>query len=317
MPGTAKWTRIVPWLVLALLVAGGAIAATKTTYVTIATGGTAGTYYPLGGAMAQIFEKVPGVKATAQATQASVANVNLLNQGQVELALIQNDIAFYAHTGTEMFDGKPVAKLRGVSILYPETVQIVTTPNTGIRSVADLKGKRVAVGAPGSGTEANARQILAAHGLSYKDMKVDYLSFGEAANNLKDRHIDAAFVTAGFPTAAVTDIAASNGVVVLDISDDALAKLRKEYPFYTRVTLPAGTYAGQSKAVQSAAVMAMLATTSDQPQDLLYSLTKVLFENLDVLGQAHQAGKRVSQEKALDGMPIPVHPGSQRYYDGK
>lgn len=211
-------------------------------FINIATGGTSGTYFPLGGALADILNKnIPGTNASAQSTGASVANVNLLSQGKVEIAFIQNDIAYYAANGTEMFKGKQVAGLQGLATLYPETVQIVTLKKSGIKSVADFKGKRIAVGAAGSGTEANARQIMEAYGIKYDDIKVQYLSFGEAASALKDGNVDAAFVTAGHPTAAIQDIATQNDVVLVPVDADKADSLIKQYPFYTKLVIKAGT----------------------------------------------------------------------------
>ncbi|HHU69869.1 MAG TPA: TAXI family TRAP transporter solute-binding subunit, partial [Thermoanaerobacterales bacterium] len=178
-------------------------------FVKIATGGTAGVYFPLGGAVAEILNKnVEGVNASAETTGASVANINMLKEHEVELAFIQNDITYYAANGVEMYEGQKVDGLCGISSIYPETIQIVTLGKTGIKEIADVKGKRVAVGSAGSGTEANARQILEAYGITYDDITVQYLSFAEAANSLKDGNVDVAFVTAGFPTAAIMDIAA-------------------------------------------------------------------------------------------------------------
>ena len=176
-------------------------------FLNIGTGGTAGTYYPIGGAMAEILNKnIEGMNATAQSTGASVANINMLKDGSIDLAIIQNDITYYAANGTEMFKDKKVDNLRGIAALYPETCQAVTLESSGIKTIADLKGKRVSVGAAGSGVEANARQILAAYGLTYDDIQVQYLSFGESSSALKDGNVDAAFLTAGFPTAAVQDL---------------------------------------------------------------------------------------------------------------
>lgn len=301
---------LVALLVLAL--AGGVQAAQ---FVTIATGGTAGVYYPLGGALAEIFnQSVPGVNASVQATGASVANVNLLAQGQVELAFIQNDIAYYAANGIEMFDGRKVERLRGVATLYPEVVQLVALKQANIRSVADLKGKRVAVGDIGSGTELNARQILAAAGLTYKDLQARYLSFAEASANLRDGHIDAAFVTAGIPTAAIQDIAVQKDVVIVPITGEISAQLEARYPFYTQVVVPAGTYRGHAQDVTTVAVKAMLVARADLPEDLVYNLTRALFANLPRLAQAHARGKDIGEKTAKDGMSIPLHPGAERFY---
>ncbi|MBR1694036.1 MAG: TAXI family TRAP transporter solute-binding subunit, partial [Selenomonas sp.] len=196
---------------------GGDNAAEKK-FLNIGTGGTAGTYYPIGGAMAEVLNKdIPGMNASAQSTGASVANINMLKDGSVDLAIVQNDITYYAVNGTEMFKDKKVEGLKGIATLYPETCQAVTLESSGIKSIADLKGKKVAVGAAGSGVEANARQIMEAYGVTYNDIQVQYLSFAEAASALKDGNIDAAFLTAGYPTSAVQDIASQHKVRLLPV----------------------------------------------------------------------------------------------------
>lgn len=310
------------FIALAVLLTGCGSTGTSQTqskkFINIATGGTAGTYYPLGGAIAEILNKnVPGMNASAQSTGASVANINLLKDGKVDLALVQNDIAYYAYNGTEMFKDKKVANLRGISTLYPETIQIVTTDKTGITSINDLKGKRVAVGAAGSGTEANARQILEIYGITYNDIKPQYLSFGEAANGLKDGNVDAAFVTAGHPTAAIQDIAAQNKVVLLPIDPDKAEALIKKYPFYTKLTIPAGTYPGQASDVSAVAVMAMLVTTDKMDSDTCYKITKAIYSNLERLKSSHAVGKYITKEGAGNGMPIPLNPGAEKFFKEK
>lgn len=288
----------------------------ETRYINIATGGTAGTYYPLGGAMAEILkDNLPGVNATAETTNASVANVNLLKGGSVQLAFIQNDITYYADQGAEMFKDGKVEGLKALATLYPETVQIITLDNSGIKSVADLKGKRVAVGAAGSGVEANARQILAAAGITYNDIKVQYLSFAEAANSLKDGNIDAGFITAGFPTAAVQDIAAQHNVVLIPVSNEIADQLIKQYPFYTKVTIPAGTYQKQDADVQSLAVKAMLVATDAMDEQTAYDITKAIYSNLDKLKAAHSVGALITLESAKDGISIPLHPGAEKFFN--
>ena len=287
-------------------------------FLNIATGGTAGTYYPLGGAMADIFNKnIPNCNASAQSTGASVANVNLLQQGKVDIGFIQNDIAYYAATGTEMFKGKKVDGLLGMATLYPETVQIVTLRKSGIKSVADFKGKRVAVGAAGSGTEANARQIMAAYGITYDMCNVQYLSFAEASSALKDGNVDVAFVTAGHPTAAIQDISTTHDVVLIPMPADKADALIAKYPFYTKVVIPAKTYNKQTNAVPAVAVRCMLAVTNKMSDDTAYKATKALYTNLDRMKAAHSAANFITKESALDGMSIKVVGGAQKFYDEK
>jgi TRAP transporter solute receptor, TAXI family len=296
-----------------LLVGCGGSGSNK--FINIATGGTAGTYYPIGGAMAEILNKtIPGMNASAQSTGATVANINMLKEGSVDLAIVQNDITYYAVNGTEMFKDKKVENLRGIAALYPETCQIVTLESTGIKSIADLKGKRVAVGAAGSGAEANARQILEAYGITYDDIDEQFLSFGEAASALKDGNVDAAFVTAGFPTAAVQDITSQNKVRLLPIEADKADALIAKYPFYTKTKIPAGTYAGFDEAVPGISVMAMLVATDKVDEKLGYDITKALFDNIEKLQAAHSAAKQITKESAKDGMSIELNAGAERYY---
>lgn len=287
----------------------------STTFINIGTGGTAGTYYPIGGAMADILNKsIPNMNASAQSTGASVANVNMLQNGEVDLAIIQNDIAFYAINGTEMFDGKKFTSLRAIASLYPETCQIVTLADSGIQTIADLKGKRVAVGATGSSVVANARQILEAYGLSYDDIEVQYLSFGEASNALRDGNIDAAFVTAGFPTAALQDVSAQHQIRLLAVDPDKADAMIAKYPYYTKTVIPANTYAGITTDIPAVSVMAMLVTTDKLDKKVSFDITKALFENLDALHAAHTAAKAVTKEHAKDGMSIEMSEGAAEYF---
>ena len=227
---------------------------------------------------------------------------------------MQNDITYYAVNGTEMFKDKKVENLRGIAALYPETCQIVTLESTGIKSIADLKGKRVAVGAAGSGAEANARQILEAYGITYDDIDEQFRSCGEAASALKDGNVDAAFVTAGFPTAAVQDITSQNKVRLLPIEADKADALIAKYPFYTKTVIPAGTYAGFDEEVPGISVMAMLVATDKVDEKLGYDITKALFDNLEKLQAAHSAAKHITKENAKNGMSIELNAGAERYY---
>lgn len=314
------------WFLLAataLLVIGLAVpsGAQPVRLLSLVTGGTAGVYFPLGGAMAEIWNsKVSGIRVAAQSSGASVANIQFIARGDAQLALVQNDIAFYADKGREMFaepgsnTPRPISGIRGIAMLYPETIQIVTLKARNIRSITDLIGKRVAVGAPGSGTEANARQILSVHDIYYRMLRTDFLSFAAGIEQLRDGNTDAVFITAGVPTAAVTDIASAREIFILPVGNDALEALRARWPFYTRHVLPVEAYRGLSEPVSTVAVMAMLVVRADLPDDLVYNLTKALWESLDRMRVAHARGRDLELTKALDGMPVQVHPGAARYY---
>lgn len=302
--------------VAAVLTAGCGQTAQKANYI-LATGGTSGTYYPFGGAMCQIFnEKVDNVNFTAQSTGASVENCKLIESGEAEFALIQNDMIDYAYNGTEVFaeDGEKLQNLRVIASLYPEVIQLVVSESSGIKNVTDLKGKKISVGAAGSGTEANARHITEAAGLSYDDMTISYLSFAESADNIKDGHIDGAFVTAGIPNAAIQDVAAQNKIRIVTMDSGISAKVIASHPFYSYFNVPTNTYNNQTDAADTVAVLATLVVSKDVPEDTVYKITKALFENQSELAVAHAKGGELSLDTALNGISIPLHPGSEKYY---
>lgn len=302
-------------LVLVIAVVAGCGQGGGKKFLNIATGGTSGTYYPIGGAMAEILNKeIPDMNASAQSTGATVANINMLQEGSVDLAIVQNDITYYAANGIEMFKDKKVDNLRGVAVLYPETCQIVTLAETGIKNVADLKGKRVAVGAAGSGAEANARQILEAYGITYDDIDAQYLSFGEAASALKDGNVDAAFLTAGYPTAAVQDISSQNKVALVPLDNDKIDALIAKYPYYTKTVIPAGTYAGVDVETPAVSVMAMLVASDKVDDQMGYDIVKAFFGNLDRIKAAHSVGKLITKEGAMKGMPIQMNAGAEKFF---
>ena len=285
----------------------------KEQFINIATGGTAGTYYPIGGAIAEVLNK-NGMNASAQSTGASVANINMLKDKQVELAIVQNDITYYAVNGEEMFkDGGKIENLSGIASLYPETCQFIVREDSGIKAITDLKGKRVAVGAAGSGAEANARQILEAYGITYEDVDEQFLSFAEGSYAIKDGTVDAAFVTAGYPTASVQDIASQNKIRILPVGDEQVKKLAEKYPFYTKTVIPAGTYQGFDEEVESVSVMAILVANDKIDAALGEKLTKAIFDNLDKISAAHSAAKNITKENALKGMDfIKMNEGAQK-----
>ncbi|HHY71882.1 MAG TPA: TAXI family TRAP transporter solute-binding subunit [Bacillus bacterium] len=282
--------------------------------IIIATGGTSGTYYPLGGGIAQIISDKTDVKATAQTTGGSVENMRLLGSQDVDFAFVQNDIADYALNGTVMFEGSRVENLQALAALYNETIQIVLPGNSKITSVADLKGKKVSVGAPGSGVEANAKQILEVYGLTFDDLKAQRLSFGDSVQSMQDGNLDAAFLTAGAPTSAVTELSATNGVKLLTIDADKADELIKKYPFYVKETIPADTYPGVPE-TNTVAVKAMLAVSKTLPEDFVYNVTKALFENVNKLIAINKKAESIKVEDAVEGITIDVHPGALRYFE--
>ena len=290
-------------------------------FLSIATGGTAGTYYPLGGAMAEILNKaVPEVNATAVSTGASVANINGLASDEFQMAIVQNDVTFYAYTGTELFEkSRAMYDLRGIACLYNETVQIVALASSNIKTLADLKGKRVVVGAIGSGTEVNARQILEMAGISYNDINEQFQSFAEGANALRDGNTDVVFNTAGEPTAAIRDIAAQKDIVMIPVPADVAKKLIAKYPYYFTYKIPKDTYPKMAGDVETVVVKAMLVVKNSMSADLAYNITKALFSpaGLERLGMAHAKGKLISRATALDGMSILLHPGAERFFKEK
>ncbi len=211
-------------------------------FLSILTGGTQGTYYPLGGSFADYITEATGIKTTAEVSQASAANMTALQDGEADIAFVQTDIAYYASKGELMFDGEVIDNVSAIGALYPETVQLITLEKNGIKTYADLKGKKVSVGAPGSGTYANAEQLLEIHGLTMDDIKPQNLDFGESQESLQAGQIDAAFITAGTPTGAVEGLNAVASVFVVPVEDAKADELIKKYPYYAKEIIPAGTY---------------------------------------------------------------------------
>ena len=281
-------------------------------YLSILTGGTQGTYYPLGGTFAELISEETGVKATAEVSQASAANMTALQEGQGEVAFVQTDIAYYATEGTQMFDGAPIDTISALGALYPETIHLVTLADSDIKSFEDLKGKKVSVGAPGSGTYANAEQLLEIHGLTMDDIEAQNLDFGESTDGLSAGQIDAAFITAGYPTSAVEALNATNAVNIIPVDSAKAEELIAKYPYYTLDTIPSGTY-GLESDVPTVSVLAMLAVNKDLSDDLVYAMAKAIYGNTDKI--SHAKGAFIKAETALDGIGIDIHPGAQKYFD--
>lgn len=296
--------------------AGGVPALTKQYQLSMATGGTAGTYYPYGGAIASLLSNnIKGLTVTAQTTGASVENLRLMGSKQVEMAISQNDIADYAMNGTEFFKDNKITNIRGMAVLYPEYIQIAVPADSNIKSYADLKGKRVSVGPPGSGSEANTRELVDAAGMTYKDFaNAAQLSDAEAAAAFKNHQIDAMEVTTGVPASAFQDIGTAMKIRVLPVDGDLAKNLMSKYKFFVPVTIPANTYNGQDQPVQSVAVLSTLLVREDLDTDLVYAMTKTLFDKQPELAQAHAKGKLLTLQSAVTGLTVPWHPGAEKYY---
>ncbi|MEF0939523.1 TAXI family TRAP transporter solute-binding subunit [Rhizobium sp. BR 362] len=283
-------------------------------FINVLTGGTSGVYYPLGVALAKIYgDNIPGARTQVQATKASVENLNLLQQGKGEIGFSLGDSVQMAWDGNKDagFPGK-LTKLRGIAAIYPNYIQIVASKESGVKTLADLKGKSLSVGAPKSGTELNARAILQAAGMSYKELgKTEYLPFAESVELIKNRQLDATLQSAGLGVASIRDLATSLPINVVAVPAADVAKIGAPY---ISVKIPAGTYEGQTEDVETAAVGNFLITHEGVSDETVYQMTKLLFENLGQLSAAHAAAKAIDRSKALEGMPVPLHPGAERYY---
>lgn len=303
------------FITMYLLFTGMAIADVSKGKYTIGTGGTAGMAFPVGGALASIWnETIPGISVSPQVTGGSIENTRLLEQKEIAFSIQMNNIADYAYRGTEQFKGKPITNIRGIASLIPEPLQNLVRVDSGISTIADLAGKKVSVGPPGSGNEVNARMLLAGFGLTYDDIKPYYLSYAETSNHFKDRQLDCAMFTTGIGTSAIQDIATTQAVKLLSISEKEVQDLQKQFPFFARSVIPKGTYNGQDEDVITVTTLATLICRDDLNEDLVYKATKAIFENLDTMRQAHAMGKMISLDTALDGLTIPLHPGAEKYY---
>lgn len=289
--------------------------------INIATATTGGVYYPLGNAMSQLFnQKIPGIKASAGATAGTPQNILLMQKKEAEVAFAQNGVAFYAYNGKEMFKDKPTKFLRGITNLYPNVMHIVVAANSSIKSVKDFEGKKFVPGAIGSATEINSKEILSLYGLDYKDkknVKGEYLGYSEAAEALKDGRVDGILIAGGLPTSSVLDAASSLKIRILSIEPEMIAKLKETMPWYYEITIPKGTYIGQTEDVKTVAVANLLICRDDLSNELVYNMTKALHDNQKDLVAAHSAAKDMKLQDALKGMTVPMHPGAEKYYKEK
>lgn len=314
--------RLTLSLAVAAVLASGVALAQQRVFFGIATGGTGGTYYPLGGMLAQLISNkatVDGRKitATAEAAGASVGNAKLLGTKDIESAFVAADILDAAFNGKAQFAGAPLKNLRALGALYPETVQLITRADSGINSVKDLKGKSISSGAPGSGQYQLVTDLLRVNGMSRNDVKEDSSSFTQAVDKIKDGNLHATLITAGVPTAAVTDFAQSHALRVIPLSGPEIANLLKEQPYYTQVPLPANTYKGQTAPVPTIAVMAVWTAHDGVSDNVAYEVTKALYENTAIMGQVHVQGRNITLQTATAVGSVPLHPGAIRYFREK
>ena len=302
-------------MVVTLLAAcGGTKAATK---MTMGTGGTAGTYYAFGGVLGQYIQNKAGIEVNVVSTDGSKANIESIDSGDYQLGTVQSDVMAYAWAGSRSFESNgAINSFRVVGGLYAEAVQLITMdPN--VKSVADLAGKSVSIGAPGSGTYFNAMDVLGAAGLTEADIKPQYQSFADSTDALKDGKIDAAFIVAGAPTAAITELCTTNDAYLVPIDGAVADKLMADCPFYTSYSIPAGTYKGQDADVTTVTVKATLIVSASASDDDVYNLTKAIFDNVDAIAAENGKGKELSVENATSGMSAPFHAGAAKYYAEK
>lgn len=317
-------------LTAAMAIGAAGVQAQEMNFFTIGTGGTGATYFPLGGAIANAISNppgsrpceeggscgVPGLVAVAQSSRGSVANVNGIKSGILSSGFSQSDVAFWAYSGTGTFDGQePMADLRAIAALYPEHIHLVASKASGIASVADLKGKRVSLDEPGSGTYVDAQLILAAFGITEADITVEHLKPGPASDAIRNGQLDALFFVGGYPAGTLVELASSAEVTLVPITGPEVDAMLKEYSFFSKDPIPEGTYQGIA-AAETIAVGAQWLTSATQTDDLIYEITKALWNDNTraLLDAGHAKGKSVTKETALEGIGIPLHPGAEKFY---
>jgi hypothetical protein len=312
---------------LALVV--GPAPAQEITFFRIGTGGVSGTYYPIGGLIADIISNppgsrpcdkggscgVPGLVAIAQSSNGSVANVNAIETGALESGFVQSDVAYWAHTGTGIFEEEgPTENLRAITNLYPESIQIVARKEAGIKTVRDLEGKRVSLDEPGSGTLVDARIILEAHGLSEDDLQAEYLKASSAISKMLDGELDAYIIVAGYPTASVIE-QCEFACELVPIDGPEVEALLEKYRFFSRDVIPSGTYKRVGE-IRTISVGAQWVVSAEVDEDLVYGITKALWHDTarTLLDTGHEKARAITLATALDGVAIPLHPGAERFY---
>jgi TRAP transporter TAXI family solute receptor len=299
-------------LLFVMIFAPLAFAAPASVY--IATGGSLGTYYQIGGGIAAAVSKSGHITAVVETGSAAIANTNLVAEGETEVAFTQADVTAWAYNGQMMFEGNALRGLRTIAALYPETIQLVLSKSAGIKTLSDIKGKKVGVGAPGSGTEGDVRSIFQSAALKYDDISAEFLDFGATSNRFKDNQIDAGFIVAGVPTSALMDLTTARDADIFNFDKDTLDKIIEENPFFVANVIPANTYGGIDYDVNTPSVMSLLVTNEDVPEDVIYNFTKGLFENIEDVQNSHAMAKNISLETATEGLTAPLHSGAAKYY---
>ncbi len=309
--------KIISLVMVAALVFALAACSGAGTSMTMGTGGTSGTYYGYGGVLGQYIKNNADINVTVVSTDGSKANIQGIDAGNYQLGTVQSDVMAYAWEGTRSFEkeGK-IGSFRTVAGLYAESVQLVTM-DPAIKSVKDLKGKSVSIGAPGSGVYFNAVDVLTAAGLTEEDIKAQYQSFADSADALKDGKIDAAFIVAGAPTPAITELCTTNSAYLVPIDGEVADKLMEACPFYTVFEIPAGTYAGQTENVKTVTVKATLIVSASASEEDVYKLTAAIFDNADAIAAENAKGAELSIENATSGMMVPFHAGAAKYFAEK
>lgn len=309
--------------IFSLLLAGALILASSLAFadarrLTLATGGTSGVYYPLGGAIGQVLSSKSNgaLSITAQATGASGENMRLVEAGDVDFAIVQNDVADAAYFGKAPFRMK-LENVRAIARLYPEYLHVVSSKDSGVTKIEDFKGKKVSVGARGSGNEVNCRQIFDFYGLDYKNLQPIFLPYGETADQFKDRNLDGFVFTIGTPNPAIQDITTTQDVVFVPLEGAKADAVIAKFPYMVKDAIPAGTYKGQTEAVPTLSVQAILVANKNMPDDVAYELTRLIYENNAAVAKAHSKGSEIKLENATDGVTIPLHPGAERYLKEK
>jgi uncharacterized protein len=294
----------------------GAAPALAQEQLSIATGGTGGVYYPIGGGLAEIINaRVEGYSATAEVTGASVENMGLIAAGEADFAIALADTVQQAYEGTGRFEGEQIEETRALASIYANMIQIVVPANSDIQSLADLRGRRVSVGAPGSGTEVNAQTLLDANGIDFSEFDAQRLNFNETADALSNGDIDAGFWSVGAPTSSILNLATTNSVRILSLSAEEVAAAREADPTFTELSLPAGMYQGQAEEVATLGVPNVLVVSSQMPDDLAYEVTRAMFENIADLQAVHPAANETTVEFTMSATPVPLHPGAIRYFE--